>query len=86
MRNRPAPAPDASAFVSLCKELRELGAIKVSAHGFEAVFAPPAAPTKAVVAPVPREVKQPEPIVPVDARAAFREGVMSIADKAARHG
>jgi hypothetical protein len=82
------PASKASAqaqFVALCKELRELGAVKVSGHGFEAVFAAPLQ-QKAVVAPVPREVKRTpaEPEKPMDPRAAFRDGVLSLADKASR--
>ncbi|HEY3499251.1 MAG TPA: hypothetical protein VGK73_31395 [Polyangiaceae bacterium] len=85
MRNRPAPAPDQAAFVALCKELRELGAVKVSGHGFEAVFAPP---VQKLVAPAPREVPKPahDAPPPVDARAAFRADVLSIAEKAGRHG
>lgn len=84
MRNRPAPAPDSAAFVALCKELRELGAVKVSGHGFEAVFAPPA---QKLVAPAPREMPtKPEPSAPKDQHAAFREHVVSLAEKVARHG
>lgn len=80
------PASRASSqaqFVALCKELRELGAVKVSGHGFEAVFGPPA---QKLAAPMPREVKPPAPDAPTDARKAFRESVVSIAEKANRHG
>lgn len=83
------PASKAStqaAFVALCKELRELGAVKVSGHGFEAVFAAPLQ-QKAVVAPVPREApKKPDETPTADPRKAYRDGVMSIAAKVNRHG
>lgn len=74
--SKAAPAMDADEFVLLCKELRELGALKVAAHGFEAVF-PPAAPK--AIASVPREVKKPEPEAPADVRAAYRESVLKAA-------
>lgn len=41
---------DGEAFIRLCKELRELGALKVEGHGFVAVFSP--APTLATVRPI----------------------------------
>lgn len=85
MRNRPAPAPDASAFVELCKELLPHGALRIAGFGFEATFAAPPPPQKAVVAPVPRELpKKPDGNAPTDARAAFRETVVSLAEKAGR--
>lgn len=63
---------DADSFVALCKQLRELGAVKIEGHGYTAVFVPQQ-PAAAKPFTPPKQPIREAPLSDADARELLRQ-------------